>query len=146
MPAAFWRLCLLRAGGMEVPYVVLVLHISYTVAMGEVQPYTLAMYNTPQGRIPFEDWVRGLRDVQARARIRARLACVRLGNMGDAHTVGEGVWELRIDYGPGYRVYYARSGTATLLLLCGGDKSTQERDIRQAQASWSEYQQRMPHA
>ena len=59
MPAAFWRLCLLRAGGMEVPYVVLVLHISYTVAMGEVQPYTLAMYNTPQGRIPFEDWVRG---------------------------------------------------------------------------------------
>jgi putative addiction module killer protein len=113
--------------------------------MGEAQSYTLAMYNTPGGRIPFEDWVRGLRDVQARARIRARLARVRLGNMGDAHTVGEGVWELRIDYGPGYRVYYARSGIATLLLLGGGDKTTQERDIRQAQASWREYQERMPH-
>jgi putative addiction module killer protein len=88
----------------------------------------------------------GLRDSQSRARIRVRLARVRLGNFGDAHAVGGGIWELRIDYGPGYRVYYARSGTATLLLLCGGDKSTQERDIRQAQASWSEYQQRMPHA
>jgi putative addiction module killer protein len=113
--------------------------------MGEAQPYTLAMYDTPLGRIPFEEWIRGLRDVQARARIRARLARVRLGNIGDAHTVGGGVWELRIDYGPGYRVYYARSGRATLLLLCGGEKRTQAVDIRQAQAYWTEYQQRGSH-
>jgi putative addiction module killer protein len=114
--------------------------------MGEVQPYTLEMYVIPLGRIPFEEWLRGLRDAQARARTRVRLARVRLGNTGDAHPVGGGVWELRIDYGPGYRVYYARSGTATLLLLCGGDKTTQTGDIRQAQASWTEYQQRRPHA
>jgi putative addiction module killer protein len=69
---------------------------------------------------PFEEWMHGLRDSQSRARIRVRLACVRLGNFGDAHAVGGGIWELRIDYGPGYRVYYAQNGPATLLLLCGG--------------------------
>ncbi len=72
-------------------HVVLVSHISYNAAMGEAQPYTLEMYVTPLGRIPFEEWLRGLRDAQARARIRARLARVRLGNTGDAHTVGGGV-------------------------------------------------------
>jgi putative addiction module killer protein len=104
------------------------------------------MYVTPGGRVPFEEWLHELGDVQARARIRARLARVRLGNIGDAHAVGRGVWELRMDYGPGYRVYYARSGTAILLLLCGGEKTTQERDIHQAHLSWTEYQQRMLHA
>ena len=75
----------------------------------------------------------------------ARLARVRLGNFGDAHTVSGGIWELRIDYGPGYRVYYAQSGLATLLLLCGGDKTTQAADIRQAQTYWTEYKQRRQH-
>src|SRR5438309_1197119 len=112
------------------------------VSMGEAQPYTIEMYVTHTGSVPFEEWLLRLRDAQARARIRARLARVRLGNIGDAHTVGGGVWELRIDYGPGYRVYYARSSTATLLLLCGGDKTTQTADIRQAQAYWDDYQRR----
>jgi putative addiction module killer protein len=67
---------------------------------------------------------------------------MRLGNFGDAHTVGGGIWELRIDYGPGHRVYYAHNGLATYLLLCGGDKTTQAADIRQAQIYWREYQQR----
>jgi putative addiction module killer protein len=62
--------------------------------------------------------------------------------MGDAHPVGRGVWELRLDYGPGYRVYYARSGPATLLLLGGGDKTTQTADIAHAQAAWEAYQRR----
>src|SRR5215510_14020699 len=100
--------------------------------MGETQPYTVEMYVTPTGSAPFEEWVRRLRDTQARARIRVRLARVRLGNLGDAHAVSGGVWELRIDYGPGYRVYYAQSGPVTLLMLCGGDKTTQVADIRQA--------------
>lgn len=69
---------------------------------------------------PFEEWMHGLRDSQSRVRIRVRLARVRLGNFGDAHAVGGGIWELRIDYGPGYHVYYAQNGPATLLLLCGG--------------------------
>jgi putative addiction module killer protein len=110
--------------------------------MNEVQPQTLQMYTTRIGMVPFEAWVNGLRDRQARARINARLARVRLGNLGDMEPVGEGVWELRIDYGPGYRVYYARSGPMTLLLLGGGDKTTQAADIRQAQTYWIEYQVR----
>jgi putative addiction module killer protein len=113
--------------------------------MSDTQPYTIEMYVTPAKRVPFEAWLRRLRDAQARARIRARLARVRLGNLGDAHDVGGGVWELRIDYGPGYRVYYAQSGPATLLLLCGGDKTTQLRDIRQAQAYFHDYQKRQRH-
>jgi len=113
--------------------------------MGEAQPYTLELYVTRTGSVPFDDWLLRLRDAQARARIRVRLARVRLGNLGDAHTVGGGVWELRIDYGPGYRVYYAQSGPAALLLLGGGDKSTQGADIRQAQRYWAEYQQRRQH-
>jgi putative addiction module killer protein len=92
--------------------------------MGEAQPYTIEMYVTHTGSVPFEEWILRLRDIRARARIRVRLARVRLGNLGDAHTVGGGVWELRIDYGPGYRVYYAQSCSTTLLLLCGGDKTT----------------------
>ena len=111
--------------------------------MGEAQPYTIEMYVTRTENVPFEEWLQGLRD--ARARTRARLARVRLGNLGDAHAVGGGVLELRIDYGPGYRVYYAQSGPATLLLLCGGDKTTQAADIRQAQTYWTEYQQRRQH-
>lgn len=65
-----------------------------------------------------------------------------LGNPGDAHPVGSGVSELRIDYGPGYRVYFAYSDATTALLLCGGDKTTQEADIKRAQAYWDEYQRR----
>lgn len=114
--------------------------------MGEVQPYTLEMYITPTGSLPFEAWLLRLRDAQARARIRARLARVRLGNLGDAHAVGGGVWELRIDYGPGYRVYYAQSGTVILLILCGGDKTTQAADIRMAQMYWEDYQRRQRNA
>ena len=113
--------------------------------MGEAQPYSIEMYVTRSGSVPFEEWLQGLRDARARGRIRARLARVRLGNLGDAHAVGGGVWELRIDYGSGYRVYYAQSGPGTLLLLCGGDKATQATDIRQAQTYWTAYQQRRQH-
>jgi putative addiction module killer protein len=126
--------------------VVVVSLLRYTLAMGETQPYTLEMYVTPDGAIPFEAWLLQVRDARAAARIRVRLDRLSLGNPGDAHAVGAGVWELRIDYGPGYRVYYERSGTAIILLLCGGDKRTQEGDIQQAQAYWREYQQRRPYA
>jgi putative addiction module killer protein len=73
-----------------------------------------------------------LRDVNGRAKIRIRLDRVRLGNLGDHKPVDEGVWELRIDYGPGYRVYFAKEGNRLILLLIGGDKDTQKRDIAQA--------------
>ena len=77
-------------------------------------------------------WFRGLRDRQARARIDNRIRRLSLGNSGDVRPVGEGVSEIRIDYGPGYRVYFVQRGGALIVLLAGGDKDSQERDIRRA--------------
>ncbi len=80
----------------------------------------------------FAAWLRNLPDRQARARVQVRLDRLRLGLSGDTRPVGEGVSELRIDYGPGYRVYHVRRGRELVILLAGGDKRTQERDIRKA--------------
>ncbi len=80
----------------------------------------------------FSGWLQALRDSQARARIAARLRRLAFGNPGDVKPVGEGVSELRIHYGPGYRVYYIQRGAVLILLLCGGDKNTQSRDIETA--------------
>ena len=77
-------------------------------------------------------WFRRLRDRQARVRIDSRIRRMSLGNFGDVRPVGEGVSEIRIDYGPGYRVYYAQRGQALVVLLAGGDKDSQERDIQRA--------------
>jgi putative addiction module killer protein len=82
----------------------------------------------------FLDWLTALRDVQARARISKRIDRVALGNFGDTKPVGDGVSELRFPFGPGYRVYYARRGDVVVILLCGGDKGSQERDIERAKA------------
>lgn len=78
----------------------------------------------------YAKWFAGLRDRQARARINVRIRRLSLGNPRDAKPVGEGVSELRVDYGPGYRVYYIRQGGYIVVLLAGGDKSSQQRDIR----------------
>ena len=94
------------------------------------------VYETPDGRCPFNDWLLALRDVHARARIRARIARVREGNFGDAKPIGEGVHELRVHHGPGYRIYFGRLGRAVVILLCGGDKRTQPRDIARAKRYW----------
>lgn len=80
----------------------------------------------------FSDWLRALRDTQAKARIAARVRRLAFGNPGDVRPVGDGISELRIHYGPGYRVYYVQRGAVLILLLCGGDKSTQDRDIEAA--------------
>jgi len=81
----------------------------------------------------FDRWLRDLGDRKARARILARLESAQLGNLGDARSVGSGVREMRVHFGPGYRVYFAQRGRIVLVLLCGGDKSTQPRDIARAQ-------------
>ena len=94
------------------------------------------VYRAPDGRCPFDDWLFALRDVRARARIRARIASVRDVNFGDAKPVGEGVHELRVHHGPGYRIYFGRHGRAVVLLLCCGDKQTQPRDIARAKRHW----------
>ena len=80
----------------------------------------------------FDNWLLGLRDMRAKARILARLESARLGNLGDARSVGDGVSEMRVDVGTGYRVYFTRRQRVVLILLCGGDKSTQARDIARA--------------
>jgi putative addiction module killer protein len=80
----------------------------------------------------FDDWFATLRDRAARARITARVRRLSLGNPGDVKPVGAGVSEMRIDYGPGYRVYFVARGEAVVILLCGGDKRTQGRDIKRA--------------
>ena len=80
----------------------------------------------------FDDWLQALRDSVGKARILARLRSASLGNFGDCEPVGEGVSEMRIHAGPGYRVYFTRRGQTVYLLLCGGDKSSQQKDIRRA--------------
>lgn len=89
----------------------------------------------------FDRWLRELRDIRAAARIQVRLDRMAAGNPGDVKAVGDGVSEMRIDYGPGYRVYFMRRGLLIVVLLCGGDKSTQDRDIAQAKtiaAQWKD--------
>ncbi|NJO12782.1 MAG: type II toxin-antitoxin system RelE/ParE family toxin [Gammaproteobacteria bacterium] len=81
-------------------------------------------------------------DVRTCARIAARLERLTDGHFGDWKSIGGGVYELRVDAGPGYRVYYGRDGAAIILLLCGGDKSTQRRDIERAHAYWKDYKAR----
>lgn len=87
----------------------------------------------------FDRWLSGLRDRRAVARIAARLDRMAAGNPGDVQPVGEGVSELRISYGPGYRVYFIQRGPVLIILLCGGDKSTQSKDIRQAKVLAEEW-------
>ena len=104
-----------------------------------VTPKEVVAFCAKDGQVPFEDWLDDLNDKRAVARVLARLARVRQGNLGDCKPVGEGVSELRVDYGPGYRVYLGQKGQTLVVLLCGGDKRTQERDIRLAKQYWHEF-------
>lgn len=87
----------------------------------------------------FDRWFRKLKDRRAKARIQMRIDRLALGNPGDAEPIGEGLSEMRIDYGPGYRVYYMQRGKVLIVLLCGGDKRTQQRDIENAKAIAAEW-------
>ena len=80
-----------------------------------------------------------MRDVNAQAKIISRLNRIVDGNLGDYRSVGEGVCELKINYGPGYRIYFGQIGMTIVILICGGDKSTQDKDIRQAKEYWTDY-------
>lgn len=96
-------------------------------------------YVRPAGGEPFTEWLADLPDRQARARILARLERLEAGNFGDAKFLRDGVSELRVDWGPGYRVYFGRDGRTVIVLLCGGDKRRQDADIRKAVELWQEY-------
>ena len=104
----------------------------------------LVHYQEENGRHPFREWISTLRDKMAKARIVMRLRQIESGNIGDAKPVGEGVMELRIHVGAGYRVYCGRHGQHWIILLCGGDKDSQAKDIARAKAYWADWKRRQP--
>jgi putative addiction module killer protein len=105
----------------------------------EAIPKLLIVYVTPSEEEPFTDWLSNLRDVVGRKRILTRIARLEQGNYGDCEPVGEGISELRMFFGAGYRVYFGEHGNNIVILLCGGDKSSQDKDIQLAKAYWQEY-------
>jgi putative addiction module killer protein len=109
-------------------------------------PKELRTYETADGKCPFDEWLDGLKDRTTRARIASRLNRVALGNLGDVKSVGDGVSELRLVFGSGYRIYFTQDGDKIILLLCGGDKGSQVGDIRTAKAYLEDYKSRASFA
>jgi len=109
--------------------------------MGQgVNQKQLIIYQDEQGNEPFTDWHNNLRDTQGRRRILTRLRRLEQGNYGDCEPVGEGVSELRMFFGSGYRVCFGEGAEHIIVIICGGDKSTQKKDIKFAKLYWKEYQ------
>jgi len=103
------------------------------------EPKTVLTYQDVNGNEPFTEWLSGLRDPKGRRAILKRIGRLEQGLYGDCEPVGEGVLELRIFLGPGYRVYFGEDAGHIVILLCGGDKDTQTRDIKDAKEYWKEY-------
>lgn len=104
--------------------------------------YEIRHFIAADGQDPYFDWLKRLRDPIAKVQIVKRVNRIELGNFGDHKFCRDGVWELRIDVGPGYRVYYAQAATQIVLLLCGGDKRSQDADIGRAVRNWQDWQRR----
>lgn len=102
----------------------------------------LRNYVTPSGKVPFLEWINSIKDPSTRLRIRRRLDRLELGNLGDCEPVGEGVSELRLFFGSGYRIYFADQDNTLIILLCGGDKASQKKDIKTAKMYWHELKER----
>ncbi len=107
--------------------------------MKSSKPKNLIIYENEDGIEPFTKWLLSLRDSLTRQRIEARLARLEQGNYGDVKAMGEGLSELRLFFGSGYRVYFGEQGDCIVVLLCGGDKNSQKKDIKEAKAYWKEY-------
>ena len=101
------------------------------------------IYKTAKGVELYTEYVDSLRDRQAAAKIRARATRAEMGNFGNHRTVGQGVVELKIDFGPGYRIYAGLHGNELIVLLCAGDKSTQDKDIAKAHDYWEDYRRNL---
>jgi putative addiction module killer protein len=104
--------------------------------------YEIRHYVTVEGKDPYLGWLKLLRDPIAKLQIVKRVSRIEQGNFGDHKFCREGVWELRVDAGPGYSVYYARAGAQIVSLLCGGDKRSQDADIARAVSNWQDWQRR----
>jgi len=105
---------------------------------------TVREYLSANGISYFREWLHGL-DIRVRARIQARILRFEMGNLGDHKSVGGGVWQARVMFGPGYRIYFGKESLSIILLLLGGDKSSQAGDIRKARQLWSEYLEATQH-
>lgn len=103
----------------------------------------IQIYQTSNRESPFTIWLDYLNDINAKARILQRIDRIALGNFGDCEPVGEGVHELRIAYGPGYRIYFGNDGKQLVILLCGGTKRQQGKDIKKAKEYWEDYKARI---
>ena len=101
----------------------------------------LVVYVTEEGKAPFDDWFDKL-DTAAALKVRTALARIETGNLGDVKPIGQGVSERRITFGPGYRVYFGKDGDKIVILLCGGTKKRQSKDIEQAKVFWDDYKNR----
>ena len=97
------------------------------------------VYSDKNGKEPFTKWLNGLNDARSRRRILTRLRRIEQGNYGDCKHLQDGVFELRLFFGPGYRIYFGEDGYRLVVLLCGGDKSIQQKDILKALKYWNEY-------
>ena len=102
----------------------------------------LEIYRTSNGKCPFDAWFEGIREIHTRAKILTRLDRMKLGNFGDCKAIGNGLSELRIHYGPGIRIYYSKIGNKIVLLICGGDKRSQAKDIKKAKEYLVDYKSR----
>ena len=99
-------------------------------------------YVSESGKCYFEEWLENLKDIRGKAIVKARIRRITLGNPGDFKSLGQGIYELRIEYGPGYRLYYGEDGNTIIIFLCGGDKDSQRRDIDKAYKFWNDYRRR----
>ena len=102
-------------------------------------PKEIRIYETLDGKCPFAEWFISLRDINAKAKVLKRIERLKIGNLGDYKSVGKGICELRIDYGAGYRIYFLQVGNTIVIILCGGDKNSQDKDIVVAQEYGEDY-------
>ena len=110
--------------------------------MNTVQEYTIEIYTTADGKLPYAQWLSTIKDQTTVDRIELRLYRIRQGNLGDCKDLKGGIYELRLFFGPGYRIYFSKEGNTIILLLAGGTKRTQSRDIQRAREYYQDYLER----
>ena len=101
--------------------------------------YLLKIYQNNNGKAPFINWLESIKDIVIKARIKNKLRRIEVGNFGDYKFLGSGIFELRLCFGSGYRIYFGKTKNTIILLLCGGDKKTQKNDIKKAKEYWKDY-------
>ena len=104
-----------------------------------MQRKVVHIYRDQDGREPLIDWLESIKDITTRARIKNRLRRLELGNPGDTKSIGQGIYEMRLHFGPGYRIYFGQVDNVVVVLLCGGDKGSQVKDVKRAKEYWTDY-------